>query len=113
MWIPFRIDGRDMEWHLSEGPTRYFHVRSRCGGYHVQSTILDDVFARTNGRISASVVGAPLVIGPEFPLGSRIPCPQFQMEGASSWPATASSIRSCYVTRRSVGFQATVQEAAG
>jgi hypothetical protein len=81
MWIPFRIDGRDMEWHLSERPTRYLHVRSRCGGYHVQSAIRDDVFARTNGRISASVVGAPLVIGPEFPLGSRIPHAPFQMEG--------------------------------
>jgi hypothetical protein len=81
MWIPFRINGRDLEWQLSEGPTRYLHVRSRCGGYHVQSTILDDVFARTNGRISASVVSAPLVIGPEFPLGSSVPCAQFQMEG--------------------------------
>lgn len=83
MWIPFRIDGREMEWQLSEEPSRYLHVRSRRGSYHVQAAILDDAFARTNGRIVASVVCAPLVIGPEFPLGSRIPNTPFQMEGGA------------------------------
>ncbi len=81
MWIPFRIDGRDMEWHLSEGPARHLYVRSHCGDYHVQSAIRDDAFARANGRIIASLVGAPLVIGPEFPLGSRSAHTPFQMEG--------------------------------
>jgi hypothetical protein len=81
MWIPFRINGRDLEWQLIEGRTRYLQVRSLCGGYHVQSMILDDVFARTNGQVSGSLVGAPLIIGPEFPLGSSTSCVQFQMEG--------------------------------
>jgi hypothetical protein len=72
-----------MEWQLSEGPgpTRRLRVRSRCGGYNVESIIRDDVFAPINGRISASVVCAPLVIGPEFPPGSSAPGVPFQMEG--------------------------------
>src|SRR5262249_51220148 len=82
MWFPLKIDGRGLEWHVQDGPNRYLHIRSLDGDYRVQSTILDDVFARDEkGRVVLSAVGAPLVIGPEFPFGHLNADVPFSLEG--------------------------------
>lgn len=83
MWIPFRMHGRDLEWQVSDTPSRQLHVRSRDGRFELRATILDDVFARDNGRIGLSLIANPVVVGIEFPLGCPLPESRFQFSNKS------------------------------
>jgi hypothetical protein len=76
VWTRFRIDGRDLEWLVSDGPPRELHVRSVDGRFEVRASIRDGVFVTSDGSVPPSVIDAPVVVGQEFPLGSP----------ASEWP---------------------------
>ena len=77
MWNTFRINGRELEWCVVPGGarTRRLFVRSLTGEFYVQSMILDDAFAKPKGYLVASLVGTPLILGKEFPLGTPAPVP--------------------------------------
>jgi hypothetical protein len=81
VWTGFRMDGRDLEWEVTGTAPRYLHIRSRDGRFAVRATILDDVFARDNGRIVLSLISTPVVVGAEFPLGRPAGEWPFQLGG--------------------------------
>jgi hypothetical protein len=81
MWISFRLDGRDMEWTVTDTPTRYLCVRSRDGHFEVRAMILDNVFAKSSGKVVLSLIEKPVVIGTEFPLGSTVTGVPFELVG--------------------------------
>jgi hypothetical protein len=70
------MDGRDLEWAVSDGPQRELHVRSVDGRFEVRAGIRDGVFTTLDGSVPPSVIEGPVVIGEEFPLGSP----------AADWP---------------------------
>jgi hypothetical protein len=72
----FRMDGRDLEWAVTDGPPRELHVRSVDGRFAVRAGIRDGVYATLDGSVPPSVIEGPVVIGEEWPLGSP----------ASEWP---------------------------
>lgn len=47
----------------------------------MRATVLDDVFARDNGRIVLSAIAEPVVLGSEFPLGCPAPASPFVLSG--------------------------------
>ena len=68
MWIPFRLNRRKFEWRVNEDQPRYLTVRSCDGEFEAQSSIID-ITSQLDGKISHSLVGAPLIVGREFPPG--------------------------------------------
>jgi hypothetical protein len=75
------MDGRDLEWEVGETPPRYLRIRCGDGRFEMQAMILDDVFARVNGRITLSLIAEPVVLGTEFPLGHPASEWPFQLSG--------------------------------
>lgn len=75
MWTSFRLNGRDLEWCVTDGPSRRLLIRSRAGDFSVQSMILDNALGKVGGESPRSVVGPPMILGTEFPLGCRAPEP--------------------------------------
>src|SRR6187397_445005 len=77
MWHIFRINGRELEWSVKAcgAGTRRLFVRSPTGAFFVQATVLDDVFGTVKGKCVRSLVGTPMILGSEFPLGSPASVP--------------------------------------
>src|SRR5438034_366319 len=82
MWFPFRMNGRDLEWTLEcTTRRRILLVRSCCGDFRIQSTILDGVLVEIERVLWDALVAPPLVLGTEFPLGCYVHDVPFEMTG--------------------------------
>ena len=73
MWIPFRLDGRNLEWQVvADGSDRCLQIRSTDGAFEVHSRVNDNLYYKPNGKLEASAVYPPQLIGREFPPGCPI-----------------------------------------
>jgi hypothetical protein len=63
------MDGRELEWQVSDGSPRRLEIRSLDGRFVVQALVRDDAYARERGKIVLSVIDGLVILGEEFPLG--------------------------------------------
>jgi hypothetical protein len=69
VWTTFRMDGRDLQWRVSDSSPRVLEIRSVDGKFAVQAVVRDDAYARDRGKIVHSVIEGLVILGDEFPPG--------------------------------------------